>query len=226
MAKRILIPEFPKIHHLPWKPNTVSGDIVDKDASIIFKDNVRVEEKVDGASVGIALVNSNPIIRNRNHILNKGYLKDTPAKMQFRPLWNWFYENKKLFEKLNNIVEDDYAIVYGEWMYAQHGMKYNALPSYFIAYELYLPRENIWASKYLEESGFVIAPKLTTKVESYEQLENLTMEKSAFADTQREGIVVKTYDDKNKITNRFKMVRQGFVQGALWSNIINKNELA
>lgn len=216
------LPSFPRITHLSWKPNIVSGDLVSQNDNIIFSDNVIIEEKVDGASVGMALVNSHPLIRNRNHVLNKGYLKDTPAKMQFRPLWNWFYENKELFKNLNDVYSQPVS-VYGEWMYAQHGMKYDKLPSYFIAYELFFPEENRWTS-IDPELGFITTKRLGTKIDSYEMLENLTNELSEFSSELREGVVVKIKSGNN-IIERFKMVRQGFVQGALWSNTIKRNLL-
>ena len=88
---KLLLPEFPRTLHLPYKPNTQHGDLVAHDADILFGDegNVWVEEKIDGASAGIAFIDGHPVIRNRSHILNKGFLKDTPAKKQFRPIWNW-----------------------------------------------------------------------------------------------------------------------------------------
>jgi hypothetical protein len=56
------------------------------------------------------------------------------------------------------------------------------------------------------------------KVESYEQLDKIAHGMSEFAlNEQREGIYIKVYD-KDRVIERFKMVREGFVQGSKWSD--------
>ncbi len=45
---------------------------------------------------------SGPVIRNRNNILKKGYIKkETPAKLQFRSSWNWLHAHNKDIQKLS-----------------------------------------------------------------------------------------------------------------------------
>src|SRR4051812_14268175 len=97
--KRFL-PDYPRTMHLPHRVNAVEGDLVaeEADAKSIFVPaegvHIHIEEKVDGANCGMALIDGEVVIRNRSHILKKGYVKDTAAKTQFRSAWNWFYENK------------------------------------------------------------------------------------------------------------------------------------
>jgi len=231
-ALRRLLPEFPRTLHLPHKPNTQRGDLVAQDADILFGDEglVHVEEKVDGASVGIAFIDGHPVVRNRSHILKKGFLKDTPAKKQFRPIWNWVHENKKKFVELADLMGA--VTVYGEWMWAQHGMYYDRLPDWFIAYDVFnhdtehwMPTSAVRAS--LDCAGFTMPPRLKLgRIESYEQLEELTLQPTDFASKGlREGVYVKVTDGST-VTHRFKMVRQGFVQGGLWSEKkLQKNKL-
>ena len=76
-------------------------------AETVFHRELTVEEKIDGACVGIRHTGDEPIIRNREHILRKGYLKDTPAKMQFRPLWGYYYEHRENFAALNTLLLAD-----------------------------------------------------------------------------------------------------------------------
>ena len=79
----------------------------------------------------------------------------------------------------------------------------------------------------LAKAGFSVVPTLKIGATSYEELEKLANEPSVFAsNTQREGVYVKTSDGKWQ-TERFKMVRQGFVQGGLFDNKeLRKNRLA
>ena len=234
--KRIL-PEFPRTMHLPYKPNMVEGDIVckDTDTDMIFTEDgpvsVFVEEKIDGANCGMAFFKGNAVIRNRTHILNKGYVKDTPAKIQFRPAWGWFYENKKKFQYLEENFSE--VSVYGEWVYALHGIRYDKLPDWFIAYDLYdYTTGNFIATPLardlLTSAGFAVPPLLLSgQVENWQQLEAFCNEPSVFSSTdQREGIYLKVTDGKY-VTSRYKMVRSDYVQGALWDvREITKNKLA
>src|SRR4051812_32462722 len=105
MRESDILPDFPRTQHLPHKANTGKGDTVasEKESRIIFtSDLVAVEEKIDGANTGMCLYEGNPIIRNRNHILNKAFTqRRTAAKMQFASIFNWFYANMDKFAILN-----------------------------------------------------------------------------------------------------------------------------
>ena len=231
-----LLPDFPRIFHLPYKPNAQRTDLIasEKDVQVIFdNDNVEVTEKVDGANSGVIFYDGNPIIRNRNHFLAKGktgHLRG-PAKMQFAPIYNWCYENRDKFETLNNILGFEVSI-YGEWLLALHGIKYDKLPCYFIPYDLYDSESNQFlstkiATKSLKEAGFDTTPVLHEgRLPNWEIFDTFCSEKSIFSSTDiREGVVVKISNDRY-LTNRFKMVRQGFIQGCHWNErALTKNKL-
>ncbi len=214
---------------MPYKPNIVQGDLVatNEEVGILFEsDNVEISEKVDGANCAMTIYDGEVLIRNRNHILKKGYLKDTPAKKQFRPAWGWFYENKEKFEKLKGYS------VYGEWMWVVHGLKYDKLPSWFMAYELY-DQENqkyldpFVAAKMFDYAGFCTVPVLHRgKITDWSQLEKLANSPTQFTtNALREGICIKIGDGRF-LTHRFKLVREGFVQGGLWNEKeLTKNKL-
>ncbi len=218
-----ILPDYPRTRHLPWKPNTARGDLVATNieiANVLKSDKVQVTEKVDGAQCGMALYEGHPVIRNSDHILAKGYVKETPAKKQFASVFNWFYKHQDRFEKLNQIAGP--VGVYGEWMVAQHGLEYDNLPELFLTFDLYNYESGLFvaaarAREALLESGFTVVPQLYYgKLESLEQLEVLSNEPSPFTTKgPREGVYVKVSDDW-WVTDRYKMVRQGFVQGALW----------
>jgi hypothetical protein len=234
------LPEFPKTQHLPWEPNPGHGDTVasEKDVQILLDPEVDIiiEEKIDGASVGVTIIDGHPVIRNKDHLLNKGYLRkknDTTAKMQFRPLWNWVYENMDKFEKL-----DGYS-VYGQWMLAQHGMEYDRLPSFFIAHDMFDHNERKWLGpmhthRWFRHLGFaypwikwdtVLSPDhRRPTVEEYIAMANEPSQYTSLCPA--EGIYVKVVRGRH-IINRFKMVRKDFVQGALWSDeTLKKNRLS
>ena len=217
-----LMPAYPRTPHVPYNPNTSDNDIIADDASIIFNSNeVEITEKCDGANCAMKLYEDNAVIRNRDHILRKGYEKDTPAKKQFTSAWNWFYKNKYKFEKLNKLYPN--TAVYGELLIALHGIRYDNLPDYFMPFDLY----DSAASKFIAnkisrpiliECGFNVVPLLHYgKVENWQQLEDLCEHPSPFSSLdKREGVYIKVSDDK-WVTHRFKLLRHDFVQGANWN---------
>lgn len=220
-----ILPAFPRTAHLPYQANTAPDDCIAsaEEAAAIFRDPCNIEEKIDGASVGMALHQGEPLIRNRDHILRKGYLKDTPAKLQFRPIWGWFYEHRASFEHLARTGD---LSVYGDWCLAQHGLAYDQLPDWFIAYDLYDQETGqflspVLARRLLEEAGFVV-PRLfhqgVLQGQGYEDLERWARSPGDWTRDSGpiEGVYCKTYDE-HFVTGRFKLVRPGFVQGVLWS---------
>jgi hypothetical protein len=222
-SEKEILPEFPSTPHLPHKPNTDKLDKVSSEAEVnaAFVHSINVEEKIDGASCGMTLHNEEPLIRNRNHILRKGYFKKgSAAKEQFGSVFNWFYENKEKFE---HIAETGPYSVYGEWCIAQHGIVYNRLPSWFIAYDIYDHEKRLWlpplnARARLEAAGFTVpALRFWGVFEgAYEDMELWANMPATWSDEKAEGIYVKAHDDK-QITHRFKMVREDFVRGAFWN---------
>ncbi len=203
-------------------PAETEADILWNSSYVCF------EEKIDGANAGMVLgEDGHPIIRNRDHILTKGYLKDTPAKLQFRSIFNWFYDHKKSFEKLQNI--GPYS-VYGDWMYMAHGMQYDLLPSLFVTYDLYQYDvdkfvDSTIAREILADCGFTVIQRLEIEDLTSDKLIELANESSQYVkDGKREGIYVKVSDGQ-WITHRFKLVREDFVQGALFSDVLVKNKV-
>lgn len=236
MSLSKILPDFPRTQHLAHKPNAHRSDLVasEEECKIIFEsDNVELTTKVDGANVGICFYEGNPVIRNRNNILNKGktgHLR-TPAKLQFASIYNWAYENLEKFEKLNELAGFDVTL-YAEWLYALHGIKYDKLPSYLIVFDLY-----DWeAEKYIcpirsrdlvTKAGFEFVPLLHKgKVPNWEVFDKFCQEQDPFSTTdRREGVYVKVSDGKY-ITRRFKIVRHDFIQGCHWSKTaIKRNKL-
>ena len=224
-----MLPEYPATRHLPWKPNN-RGDKVatELEASVIFN-NVRtyVQEKIDGANCGMGYLDGFPVVRNRTKILRKGQQLKNPSVAQFASAWNWMHQNKAKFSSLE---EHGPYSVYGEWMIQQHGMVYDFLPDWFVAYDVYDWEKSHYidpekADEILKNCGFSVIPILLQGVDTYEVLENLANEQSQFAkNAKREGIVVKVSNGEN-ITTKFKMVRQGFDQGSLLGNEIKRNSL-
>lgn len=228
--KEFWLPKFPRTFHLPIEPNASRDDLIAPPDSLeILKDHsLVVEEKVDGANVGISVYKGEPLIRNRNHILNKGYgRKDTPAKKQYAPLWNWFYANMDKFAEAEKLLGFTPAI-YGEWLYARHTIEYDKLPDWFIAYDIYDPEGRYFLGPdyyrdILSTAGFSVVPKVAWGPVAAEELLMLRDEQSEFSSTsQREGLYLKTTSEYfqfgQKCGKRLKMVRNAFITDDHWNN--------
>jgi len=220
------LPPYPRTLILPHKPNGTADDMVasESEAAIVFEsDCLHIEEKLDGANIGIVLLEGHPVIRNRDHFLGKG-----SARGQFGSIWGWFYENRELFERLSEY--GDFS-VYGEWLVARHTIPYTRLPDWFVAYDLYNQTVGRFLSpvssrRILEEIGFSLPPILHTGRLSggYESLEQMTQVLSAWADSRVEGIYLKICDHE-VVTHRFKMVREDFYRRPMWTEM-TRNGLA
>lgn len=95
------------------------------------------EEKVDGANSGISFPEDRLMLQSRGHSLDGG-----PREKQFSILKQW----ARAFEgDLHDALGRDH-VLYGEWMAAKHTVYYDALPHYFIAYDVLHKPSGLWLS--------------------------------------------------------------------------------
>ncbi len=218
--------KFPKTPHLPFNSSAATDDdiIADEDAVrlIYNSDRVVVQEKLDGANLRIQFDGeSEPTIGNREHVLKKGYTKkNTPAKLQFRPVWNWVYSNKKPFAKLSRMLEET-PVVFGEWMLAQHTTKYDKLSTLFFAYDIFIDNiflDPIETVELLTDAGFIVPPIInyvrdhgeSRTLPKPDDLMKKLYELSPFSSTDyREGLYFKI-GDGSETTHRFKVLRPDY----------------
>jgi ATP-dependent RNA circularization protein (DNA/RNA ligase family) len=213
-AEKLILPEFPSTPHIT----------VRELKELMKTHDVSFEEKLDGANCGMALYDGEAIIRNRKHILRKGYKKGTKAKDQFLGVWGWFYDHKKMFEDL---AEYGSLSMYGEWLAYTHVVHYDGLPSLFIAYDLY-----DWENKRFltcSERDFILNALDVYQPVGYNQsiLDNYNTELSAFSSSEQiEGVYCRARSRDNlTLETRYKLVRDGFKQIEWLDSPIQKNKL-
>jgi len=113
-------PDYPRIPHASTLSKMTHDDI-QFSGDLKFPMECWVQEKIDGSNMGVSW-SEGAIVRNRNHILKKGFLKqNTPAKKQFRSSWNWIHKHEKDIKKIFKLYQGEVTI-YGEWMYYKHSM--------------------------------------------------------------------------------------------------------
>lgn len=89
---------------------------------------VVVEEKVDGANCGISFDAEFALqLQSRGHFLTGG-----PRERQFDLLKQWA---GAMTDRLLDVLADRF-VMYAEWLYAKHSVYYDALPHYFMEFDI------------------------------------------------------------------------------------------
>jgi hypothetical protein len=123
--------KFPHTPHLAWlAPKQLRDDRVlsESEISAFLRNEVVIEEKVDGANIGISVSSDNTL-----SVQNRGTIVERPAPVQFQPLWNWL--GSRSDELITALGQN--LILFGEWCYAVHSIRYDRLPDWFIGFDIY-----------------------------------------------------------------------------------------
>jgi hypothetical protein len=225
---RNIAPDYPRIPHLSKAISNMTHDDILTESNIQFPLTGWVQEKVDGANMGISWTNG-PLIRNRNNILKKGYIEtDTPAKLQFRPAWNWIHEHGSDIRMISKELISPITI-YGEWMLAKHSLEYNNLPDWFLAYDIYLAEENIFISPDIFQNLMSMTNIKYIKSEkvifnNINDVVDFSEKESVYRSGKREGIVIKISDGES-VTDSFKVINKYFTRREDFNKELIKNKI-
>ena len=102
--------------------------LTESEANQFFTMPVFVEEKIDGANLGISFQSDGTI-----HLQNRGHRIGEPFVGQWEPLTVWL--NSRV-DCLFDVLMDRY-ILFGEWCYVTHSIHYDNLPDWFIAFDVF-----------------------------------------------------------------------------------------
>ena len=172
---------------------------------------IYIEEKIDGANMGISIRDNRLVAQNRSHYVTAEY------HPQFKYLDKWLHQNAAI---LWEILESDRYILYGEWCYAKHSIPYTALSDWFTAFDLFDRLENKFISRskleyVLKDSGIAMIPLIVKGTfANVEELKKLIQTRSRYYDGPVEGIVVRVNNaDDTFVETRGKIVRSDFLSG-------------
>ena len=124
------IRKYPRTHHIRGS-RLQPGD---EDMNAIAFDQIRglylvVEEKMDGANAGMSVGPDGKLrLQSRGHYLTGG-----GREKHFAMFKTWAYAHQV---RLCEIIGQRY-VVYGEWVYAKHTVFYDALPHYFLEFDVF-----------------------------------------------------------------------------------------
>jgi hypothetical protein len=231
--------KYPRTTHLfdSGGTSTTVDDLILPDLSHILPllcdghANVIVEEKVDGANLGISMcpVTHKLLVQNRSH-----YISGQGDHAQFHRIPEWVEEHR---QTLTQILQGGNRILYGEWVVARHSIPYQRLPGMFVAFDILDKQRGRFFSRrrfhsLMQDSRIPVAPVIQAKAfgpysnrnqaqkEVRRELLRLLETTSSFRNDGGtvEGIVLRVDDDNDDdddswLQEKFKVVRPDFIRG-------------
>lgn len=213
---------FPHTPHIAWLAEGAPRDdkvLSSEEAAKLLKEDVVVEEKLDGANLGFSL---SPECELRAQ--NRGQYLHAPHAGQFARLPEWLLLHG---ERLSAVLAEQASaslMLFGEWCAARHSLDYDRLPDWFLLFDVYdrrqgrfwsTPRRNALASTL----GLATVPRLLEGRFSLSQLKDaLSGQQSHFRQGALEGVVIRR-ESAEWCEARAKLVRPDFTQtiGEHWS---------
>jgi hypothetical protein len=202
--------KFPHTPHLLWLGAGAPRD--DKILSLaqaneFLSDEVIIEEKVDGANLGLSL-DPDGCIRAQSR---GNYLAPGRSHAQWNPLWPWLAERRASLEDgLRGGL-----ILFGEWCYARHTVPYDALPDWFLGFDVFdttngrfwsVTRRNGW----LRDRGLISIPEVKRGRLQLKQVPSL-LGTSTVGHVPMEGIYLRR-EEAGWLSERAKVVSAVFKQ--------------
>lgn len=219
---------FPHTPHIAWLGEGQPRDdkvLAAHEVTDLLADTVWVEEKLDGANLGISL-RADGTLRAQN----RGQYLLEPYAGQFSRLNSWLAQHQWAFAQVLNAD----LIVFGEWCAAKHSLDYESLPDWFLVFDVYDRRhQRFWSSArrnaLVAELGLVTVPVLFEGPASLPELEMLLKQStSRYRSGAPEGLIIRKESDQ-WCDSRAKLVRAEFTQtiGEHWrSRAIEWNQVA
>lgn len=201
--------KFPSTPHLAiLGASVVRGDKVmsEEERKAFLGHELVVEEKVDGANLGVSFDSSGSI-----RAQNRGVYLRGPCFDQWKKLPEWLNSRSEiLFEGLV-----DRYILFGEWCYAQHSVFYDRLPDWFLGFDIYDKAKRRFLSVerrsiMLRDLEICAVPMIGRDYFSLESLKTL-FSTSRLGDEPAEGIYLRL-DQGDWLKKRAKLVRPEYVQ--------------
>lgn len=121
---------FPSTLHLAWLSRTAvpreDKVLSTLDAIELLTGEVVVEEKIDGANIGLSLTEDGAL-----RVQNRGQYLEAPYGGQFSRLSEWITQHEGgIRDRL-----DASHILFGEWCAARHTIGYDRLPDWFVLFD-------------------------------------------------------------------------------------------
>jgi ATP-dependent RNA circularization protein (DNA/RNA ligase family) len=201
---------FPRTPHLAWLAHGKPRDdkvLTSEQANFFLAHDITVEEKIDGANLGFFIdADGELCAQNRGTILSPGL-----CAPQFKTLFRWLNPRK---ESLHEALYPD-LMLFGEWCYAVHNVRYNRLPDWFLSFDVYDRKRNeFWSvlrrDALVQKLHIEAVPKLASGKFTIAQLKAMRAQ-SKISDFPAEGLYLRR-DEDGRLVERAKLVWESFTQ--------------
>ncbi|MCX6879367.1 MAG: RNA ligase family protein [Verrucomicrobia bacterium] len=202
---------FPHTPHLAWLGAGSPRDdkvMSPAEARSLLAGEVVVEEKLDGANLGIS-AGSDGVLRFQN----RGQYLQAPFSGQFARLASWLPAREAaLADALGESL-----ILFGEWCAARHSLDYTELPDWFLAFDVYDRKEGcFWSTTRRNilagQLDICTVPPIFIGKATLEDLKAMVLKQpSRFSSGSLEGIIIRR-EDADFLETRAKLVHPDFTQ--------------
>lgn len=202
---------FPHTPHLAWLgEGTPRNDKVlpPAEAKALLAGEVVVEEKLDGANLGLSLAPDGTL-----RAQNRGQYLAEPQAGQFSRLTAWLAMHGG---DLLAVLEPD-LILFGEWCAARHSVDYATLPDWFLLFDVYdRTAGRFWSSArrdaLAKQAGLTTVPLVWRGKTTLQALQSLvTTTPSRYRNGPLEGLVIRR-ESAQWCEARVKLVLPNFTQ--------------
>ena len=202
---------FPHTPHLAWLSEGSPRDdkvLSPSEATALLAGDVVVDEKLDGANVGLSL-SPDGCLRAQN----RGQYLAEPHAGQFARLPAWLAQHG---QGLRGALKPN-LILFGEWCAARHSLDYAALPDWFLLFDVYdRSAGRFWSClrrNALASSAGLVTVQLVlhgnTTLTALKQL--VATKESHYREGPLEGVVIRR-ESADWCDARAKLVRPDFTQ--------------
>jgi hypothetical protein len=218
---------YPHTPHIAWLGDGQPRDdklLAPEEVADLLSGDLVVEEKIDGANLGFSTNEDGGLLcQNRG-----AYIRREVAHEQFRTLWPWLATRS---DALVDALWPD-LMLFGEWCAAVHSVEYDALPDWFLGFDVYDRAEGRFFDTarrdgLLAALGMMPVPRIAAGRHTVETLKALIGDSRVGA-VPMEGMVVRR-DANGWNSMRAKLVRPAFTQAIdeHWSRrALRRNALA
>ena len=219
--------KFPHTPHLTWLGTAeprVDKVLSPEARDAFFDGEIVVEEKIDGANVGISVG-----LDGQVRVQNRGTYVGPGAHPQFGPLWEWVAKRTDaLVETLGTAL-----VLFGEWCFAVHSVRYDRLPDWLLGFDIYdRAARCFWSTErrdeVLRQLSAHSVPEIARGRLAGDELLHMLDQRSTVGSSLREGLYLRR-EESGRLEARAKLVRAEFVQAisAHWTKReLEKNILA
>lgn len=203
---------FPHTPHVAWLGSGTPRDdkvLAASEAAALLAGEVVVEEKLDGANVGISMAEDGAL-----RFQNRGQYLHPPFAGQFQRLGGWIAAHE---EALRRELSPG-LILFGEWCAARHSVAYDWLPDWWVVFDVYDLSEQRFFSTVRRDAlaaqmGLAAVREVLRGRTTLAELTRwLSAEPSRYRAGAVEGCVIRK-ETADWLLARAKLVHPEFVQG-------------